>query len=159
MRPCISARSEAPHQEIEAIERAWGPLQPGMVINIEPSRYTLDALSVGGVEIEDSLLITDAGSRLLTTFAYDERLQNPPHGPDRGRRLAANPRCGLRRGHAAELVGGIAHVFRPLNRTEDFGAPVVLGAVRRQIKAAEPVRPRTAEAPEARTGASPPGRA
>lgn len=54
-----------------------------MVINIEPSLYTFDDLFVGGVEIEDSLLITDVGSRLLTTFAYDERLQNPAHGPDR----------------------------------------------------------------------------
>jgi Xaa-Pro aminopeptidase len=50
------------------------PLRPGMVINLEPSLYTFDDLSVGGVEIEDSLLIIDTGSRLLTSVAYDERL-------------------------------------------------------------------------------------
>lgn len=50
------------------------PLQPGMVINLEPSLYTFDDPTIGGVEIEDTLLITDTGSRLLTEFRYDERL-------------------------------------------------------------------------------------
>jgi Xaa-Pro aminopeptidase len=50
------------------------PLQPGMVVNLEPSLYTFDDVSVGGVELEDTLLITDTGSRLLTEFEYDGRL-------------------------------------------------------------------------------------
>jgi Xaa-Pro aminopeptidase len=50
------------------------PLQAGMVINLEPSLYTFDDASVGGVELEDTLLITETGSRLLTDFPYDRRL-------------------------------------------------------------------------------------
>lgn len=50
------------------------PLQSGMVINLEPSLYTFDDPTIGGVEIEDTLLITDTGSRLLTDFRYDEHL-------------------------------------------------------------------------------------
>lgn len=50
------------------------PLQPGMVINIEPSLYTFDDPSVGGVELEDTVVITDAGCRRLTDFPYDEKL-------------------------------------------------------------------------------------
>jgi Xaa-Pro aminopeptidase len=50
------------------------PLQAGMVINIEPSLYTFDDLAIGGVELEDTVLVTDTGSRRLTNFPYEPRL-------------------------------------------------------------------------------------
>jgi Xaa-Pro aminopeptidase len=50
------------------------PLQEGMVINLEPSIYIYDDLSVGGVELEDTLLVTATGCRRLTDFPYDEKL-------------------------------------------------------------------------------------
>ena len=50
------------------------PLQPGMVINLEPSLYTFDDMTVGGVELEDTVVITQTGSRLLTDFPFDARL-------------------------------------------------------------------------------------
>jgi Xaa-Pro aminopeptidase len=50
------------------------PLQAGMVVNIEPSLYTFDDLSIGGVELEDTILVTDTGSRRLTDFPYEPRL-------------------------------------------------------------------------------------
>jgi Xaa-Pro aminopeptidase len=50
------------------------PLQAGMVINIEPSVYTFDDPSVGGVEIEDTLLVTETGHRRLTDLPYEAKL-------------------------------------------------------------------------------------
>ena len=50
------------------------PLQVGMVVNIEPSLYTFDDLAVGGVELEDTILVTETGSRRLTDFPYELRL-------------------------------------------------------------------------------------
>jgi Xaa-Pro aminopeptidase len=50
------------------------PLQAGMVVNIEPSLYTFDDLAIGGVELEDTILVTDTGSRRLTDFPYEPRL-------------------------------------------------------------------------------------
>ncbi len=48
------------------------PLQAGMVVNIEPSLYTFDEWSVGGVELEDTVRVTATGYELPTHFAYDE---------------------------------------------------------------------------------------
>lgn len=45
-----------------------------MVINLEPSIYTYDDLTTGGVEIEDTVVVTATGSRLITRFPYDEKL-------------------------------------------------------------------------------------
>ena len=50
------------------------PLQAGMTVNIEPSLYTYDDLSIGGVELEDTILVTETGSRRLTDFPYESRL-------------------------------------------------------------------------------------
>jgi Xaa-Pro aminopeptidase len=50
------------------------PLRPGMVINLEPSLYTFDDATVGGVELEDTIVITDSGSRLLTRYPFDATL-------------------------------------------------------------------------------------
>lgn len=50
------------------------PLQEGMVINIEPSLYTYDDLSVGGVELEDTVLVTADGIRRLSSLPYDDKL-------------------------------------------------------------------------------------
>jgi len=49
-------------------------LQEGMMINIEPSVNTYDNLQGGGVEIEDTVLITKDGAELVTRFPYDESL-------------------------------------------------------------------------------------
>ena len=49
-------------------------LQAGMVLNIEPSLYTCDDLTIGGVELEDTVLVTETGSRRLTDFPYEPRL-------------------------------------------------------------------------------------
>lgn len=50
------------------------PLVPGMVINLEPSLYTYDDPTIGGVEIEDTVLVTENGYEKLTDFPYDEKL-------------------------------------------------------------------------------------
>ncbi|GAA0315381.1 aminopeptidase [Oceanobacillus oncorhynchi subsp. incaldanensis] len=50
------------------------PLKAGMVINIEPSIYTYDDLSIGGVELEDTILVTETGYEKLTSFEYEAKL-------------------------------------------------------------------------------------
>jgi Xaa-Pro aminopeptidase len=50
------------------------PLQAGMVVNIEPALNTPDDPAIGGVELEDTVLVTDTGSERLTDFPYDNRL-------------------------------------------------------------------------------------
>ena len=50
------------------------PLQVGMVVNIEPALFTPDEPSVGGVELEDTVLVTEAGSERMNDFPYDEKL-------------------------------------------------------------------------------------
>jgi Xaa-Pro aminopeptidase len=49
-------------------------LRAGMVINIEPAAWTADQEHIGGVEIEDTVLVTDDGFERLTDLAYDAAL-------------------------------------------------------------------------------------
>jgi Xaa-Pro aminopeptidase len=50
------------------------PLEPNMVVNIEPSIFTYDDPSGGGVELENTVLVTESGYELLTPFPFDDRL-------------------------------------------------------------------------------------
>jgi len=50
------------------------PLQAGMVVNIEPAMNTPSEPSVGGVELEDTVLVTETGGQRLTDFPYEEKL-------------------------------------------------------------------------------------
>ncbi len=50
------------------------PLAPGMVVNIEPALSTPDDPAVGGVELEDTVLVTEDGCEKLTCSPYDARL-------------------------------------------------------------------------------------
>ena len=46
-------------------------LQPGMVFSMEP---TVAVDGVGGVRLEDTVLITETGNEVLSTAPYDEKL-------------------------------------------------------------------------------------
>lgn len=46
-------------------------LQPGMIFSMEP---TVAVLGVGGVRLEDTILITETGNEVLSTAPYDEKL-------------------------------------------------------------------------------------
>lgn len=46
-------------------------LQPGMVFSMEP---TVAVSGVGGVRLEDTILITETGNEVLSTAPYDEKL-------------------------------------------------------------------------------------
>jgi Xaa-Pro aminopeptidase len=46
-------------------------LKPGMIFSMEP---TIAVPSVGGVRLEDTILITDTGNEVLSTAPYDEKL-------------------------------------------------------------------------------------
>ena len=50
------------------------PLEPGMVVNIEPRIAMFDRPQVGGVQLEEIVLVTDDGTELLTTTPFDEAL-------------------------------------------------------------------------------------
>jgi len=45
-----------------------------MVVNVEPALNTPDDSAIGGVELEDTVLVTEDGCERLTTFPYDDRL-------------------------------------------------------------------------------------
>jgi len=49
-------------------------IRPNMVINLEPRIQIYDNPTMGGVHIEDTLLVTEKGIEVLTTFKYDEEL-------------------------------------------------------------------------------------
>ncbi len=46
-------------------------LEPGMVFSMEP---TIAVENVGGVRLEDTIMITETGNEVLSTVPYDERL-------------------------------------------------------------------------------------
>jgi Xaa-Pro aminopeptidase len=56
------------------MERGPHAAANGMVVNIEPSLYTFDDLAVGSVEHEDTIIVTETGSRRLTDYPYEPRL-------------------------------------------------------------------------------------
>jgi Xaa-Pro aminopeptidase len=57
--------------------RHWEPedveLRPGMVVNIQPAIYTQDP-GIGGARLEDTIEITENGSRVLTKTPYCDEL-------------------------------------------------------------------------------------
>jgi Xaa-Pro aminopeptidase len=64
------------HEDPFVNATATGTLQRGDVVTVEPGVYRVD---LGGVRIEDLVLVTDAGCRLLTTTPKDSPcLPSPP---------------------------------------------------------------------------------
>lgn len=53
--------------------RASAPLEPGMIVNIEPAIWKK---GVGGIRIEDTYVITEDGYRLISHAPYEENLLN-----------------------------------------------------------------------------------
>ena len=56
------------HEEPRLSQRNMMTLQPGMVVTIEPGIYLP---GVGGVRIEDDMLVTERGSRRLSSLPHD----------------------------------------------------------------------------------------
>ena len=56
------------HEAPSVNGRATDTLQPGHVITVEPGAYVPE---LGGVRIEDMVVVTDDGCRALTTFPKD----------------------------------------------------------------------------------------
>jgi len=50
------------------------PLQAGMVVNIEPALSTPNELGIGGVELEDTVLVTDDGVKNYTSLDRNLRV-------------------------------------------------------------------------------------
>lgn len=49
-------------------------LEPGMVVNVEPRIAMFDRPRVGGVQLEEIVLVTEDGTELLTHTAFDDAL-------------------------------------------------------------------------------------
>ncbi len=47
-------------------------LQPGMIFSMEPGIFIPGVPGGGGVRIEDTILITETGNEVFTTYPYDE---------------------------------------------------------------------------------------
>ena len=49
-------------------------LKPGMVFSMEPGIFIPGTPGGGGIRLEDTILITETGNEVLSTYPYDEVL-------------------------------------------------------------------------------------